>query len=194
MDFDQITQIPPENNKKVDYLNSKKEIREFAQKKMEEFGLEDWNFEFNYRFKRKIGRCKYGSDTKIELSGIWFDEVGMEKIVQAGGRNDLARDTILHEIAHALDYLDRGKSGHGFIWKNVARSVGADPSRTEKIPEKLVKLKASWYRECSNCGEKCYYYKKPTSERACRRCCEKHNSGKFSKEFVMDIKQNDQKI
>lgn len=33
-------------------------------------------------------------------------------------------DTLLHEMAHASDWLQRGGRGHGPEWKGVARRVG----------------------------------------------------------------------
>lgn len=189
-DLDQVTQIPPKTEEESEFAFTKEEIVEYAKEKLEEYGLEDWDFEFNFRFKRKIGRCKCGDKT-IELSGVWFIEIGMDRIVEAGGRKDFAEDTILHEIAHALDFLDRGKSGHDWRWKEMARKVGADPTRTESIPDEIVKLKADWYRECPNCGEKYYYHKKPTAERACGKCCDEHNHGNFDERFIMEVKKND---
>lgn len=39
------------------------------------------------------------------------------------------KDTVLHEIAHALDFEERGTSDHGPRWKAIARRVGATPTR-----------------------------------------------------------------
>lgn len=192
-DLDQVTQIPPKTKEENRFVSTKEEIEEYAKKKFEEHGLEDWGFDFNFRFKRKIGCCKLGERT-IELSGVWFIDVGMDLIIEAGGREDLAEDTILHEIAHAIDFLNRGRSDHSWRWKKIARKIGADPTRIESIPDKIVKLKADWYRECPNCGQKSYYHKKPTAERACAKCCDEYNCGNFDERFIMNIKKNNSTI
>ena len=45
------------------------------------------------------------------------------------------KDTILHEIAHAIDYGKNGKSNHGFKWKKIAKKLGCEPVPC-KEPEK----------------------------------------------------------
>ena len=62
------------------------------------FGVGDWSFGWNWR-KRALGLCRY-RERKIELSR-WFVKANGEGIV---------RETILHEIAHALA---GEKAGHG---------------------------------------------------------------------------------
>jgi hypothetical protein len=36
-------------------------------------------------------------------------------------------DTLLHEMAHAADFLETGAVGHGPGWRRWARRVGCDP-------------------------------------------------------------------
>jgi len=49
--------------------------------------------------------------------------------------NDRARlDTLLHEMAHAADYLLTGRRGHGASWRAWARTVGCEPSRIVDRP------------------------------------------------------------
>ena len=90
---------------------------------MDEHRLDDWAFRWG-RGKRTLGSCNYTTKT-ITLS-IYYVEM-----------NDAAhvRDTILHEIAHALAGRE---SGHGSKWKEVCRAIGADPTRvdhTAKLPD-----------------------------------------------------------
>ncbi len=40
------------------------------------------------------------------------------------GRNEQVRDTVLHEIAHAIAGPE---AGHGPLWKATARRIGATP-------------------------------------------------------------------
>lgn len=78
-----------------------------------------WEFAWNYR-KRAYGTCNH-RDRKICLSYHLLNTMSDEKI----------RDTILHEIAHALTPWDK----HGPKWKAMARKLGAVPrarARMEK--------------------------------------------------------------
>jgi hypothetical protein len=43
-------------------------------------------------------------------------------------------DTLLHEMAHAADYLESGGRGHGISWRQWARRVGCRPSRLHDRP------------------------------------------------------------
>lgn len=41
-------------------------------------------------------------------------------------------DTLLHEMAHAADYLTSGQRGHGASWRAWARHVGCRPERLQE--------------------------------------------------------------
>ncbi len=43
-------------------------------------------------------------------------------------------DTLLHEMAHAADYLETGNHGHGGSWRACARRVGCRPTRLYDRP------------------------------------------------------------
>ena len=61
---------------------------------------------------------------------------------------DEAIDTLLHEIAHNIDFVRRGRTDHSMQWKRVAVEVGAKPNRVAEI--KLdVKYKYELY--CPKC-------------------------------------------
>lgn len=91
---------------------------------MEEHGILD-KFKFFFEdCKSSLGRCHYGRIKKITLSR-WYVKLNEESDVE---------DTILHEIAHALSWIRYGKEGigHGKLWKEVCREIGATPERTHK--------------------------------------------------------------
>jgi predicted SprT family Zn-dependent metalloprotease len=93
---------------------------------MEEHGILG-KFKFFFEdCKRTLGRCHYGSVKKISLSR-WYVENNEEALVE---------DTILHEIAHALDYLERGYSSHDKHWKKICVRIGARPERCSKNADK----------------------------------------------------------
>ena len=58
--------------------------------------------------------------------------------------NDAARlDTLLHEMAHAANYLFEGAVGHGPRWRDWARSVGCDERATCTAPIRRRRRRAA---------------------------------------------------
>lgn len=74
-----------------------------------------WKFAFNKR-KAALGLCSPAQKT-IFLSTYFLDKVSEIETM----------DTILHEIAHALEAVRFGTSGHGPKWKAICLEVGAKP-------------------------------------------------------------------
>lgn len=64
------------------------------------------------------------------------------------------RDTILHEIAHAL--CGPG-TGHGRLWKVMAHSIGARPETCGAG----VGVKGRYRGTCADCGKDMYRFKRP---------------------------------
>lgn len=118
------------------------EVRELAQDLMTGHGLHDWDFAYNRR-KNSLGYCWFDSRT-IELS-IFFVQ-----------RNcpDAVRETLLHEIAHAL--VGPGY-GHGPVWQAKAREVGARPERLGRADMPAGR----WQARCNGCGGVHHRHRKP---------------------------------
>lgn len=87
-------------------------VAEMARRLIEEHGLTDWTLAF-VEAKRRLGDCRY-RDRVIRISRAHALEGSEEQI----------RDTVLHEIAHAIA---GPKAGHGPLWKATARRIGATP-------------------------------------------------------------------
>lgn len=117
---------------------------------MEYHGLhrDGWTFEFD-RAKRRNGCCSWG-DRKIYLSR-YYVTLNDESLV---------RDTILHEIAHALTPVQRTRNGrgrwdhHGPAWKATAVRIGARPIRCKSADEvKSMPVAPGKYQvKCKHCG------------------------------------------
>ena len=73
-----------------------------------------WTFRWQNK-KRSLGTCSYNK-REIRLSE-WY--------VRLNGIDDV-KDTILHELAHALAYERYGSMGvgHGSLWKKFAEKSG----------------------------------------------------------------------
>jgi len=60
-------------------------------------------------------------------------------------------DTLLHEIAHALDPTDEI---HGKTWKALAEKVGATPERCSKNGPSAEVYRSKYFLVCDRCGAK----------------------------------------
>lgn len=103
---------------------------------MNQHGLNDWYFEWS-RSLTIFGSCHYHSK-KITLS---------YKIVRLNTDSEV-RDTILHEIAHALCGPNEG---HGWGWKQMCLRVGAKPVAC--YSESTVKTPPKKYLGKCPCGQ-----------------------------------------
>ncbi len=129
------------------------EARSLALELMKAHGLRGWSFAFNRR-KRSLGYCHYDRRT-IELSIHFVERNGTDEI----------RDTLLHEIAHAL--VGPGH-GHDAVWKRKCVQIGARPARCGQA----VMPDGRWQARCGGCGLRFHRYRRPHRIRGwfCRGC------------------------
>ena len=143
------------------------EAAAFAVFKMVEHGLMDkgWKFQFDTAV-RTFGYCHHGRKT-----------VSLSKPLTELNDEQEVKDTILHEIAHAL--CPRG-AGHGDLWKQKCREIGAKPERCFSRRTVVVPEVTKYKYECPGCKRqitKTYIMKKP---RACGACCNEFSGGRFN--------------
>jgi predicted SprT family Zn-dependent metalloprotease len=132
-----------------------------------------YNFKYNNRLTTSFGNCNY--DTRTILLN--------PKLVKINSEQDV-RDTILHEIAHALN----PRQGHNKNWKRTAVEIGCKPERCYKTSEVKMPEKYTYTYVCPNCGNTITRYRK-TYILACKRCCVKYNKGKYSKDYIFKLKK-----
>lgn len=150
----------------------KVKAEQLAKALINKWGLHSWTFEFNYA-KKSLGMCVYGSKS-IKLSSYLLPFMS----------DDDVKDTILHEIAHALDWECRGKSDHGPEWKKWAIKVGAKPNRISKISKEITD-KSKYTLTCPN-GHKVAAHRKRKRESSCAKC----DPSGFNEKFKFTVKQN----
>lgn len=144
------------------------EAQELAVDAMQDHGLDDWRFSFD-RAVRRFGECRY--DIKmITLS---------KKLVELNSE-DAVRNTLLHEIAHALA---GHAAGHGMEWQRIAKSIGSDGKRLHTAatpPSRYVGV-------CPNCHHILHRNRKPSRGRfvSCASCCNRYNGGKYSIKYLI---------
>jgi predicted SprT family Zn-dependent metalloprotease len=130
------------------------QARQLALQLLVTHGLSDWSFAFN-RSKRQMGCCRF--DPKVIVLSHHFVE-----------RNspDLIRDTLLHEIAHAL--VGAGH-GHDAVWKAMCLRVGAKPERLSNEPDMP---QGRWQAICDGCGMRHHKHRRPKRMKGwyCCRC------------------------
>lgn len=119
---------------------------------LDEHGLRDWTVGLD-RAKTRAGATHFGK-RRITLSG---------PLTRLHGE-DLVRDTILHEIAHALV---GPAHGHDAMWKAKARQLGASDSRC--FSSDAAKTLAPFIGTCSR-GHEIRRHKRPTRLVTCAKC------------------------
>ncbi len=108
-------------------------------------GLVGWSFGFTTA-KRQLGVCKY-RPKRIEISAYYAQNNPVEDV----------RDTLLHEIAHALA---GPKAGHGPVWQAIALRIGATPQACDSSPGTVVEP-GDWQAPCPSCRKTHHRYRRP---------------------------------
>jgi len=145
----------------------KEKVIELAHSLMKEHGIYDsWSFTFD-RAKLRNGVCKYRIKT-ISLSENYIRLNTDEKI----------KNTILHEIAHALVGK---KHGHDAVWRAKAIEIGCSG---ERCTSDTLHVDGKYKATCKKCGTISYLYKKPKPNRF--HSCGKCSGGRYNELYKLD--------
>jgi predicted SprT family Zn-dependent metalloprotease len=136
------------------------DARHLAHDLMTRHGVGDWAFAFD-RAKRRLGCCHYATRT-LTLSAP----------LTRLNPFDVVRDTILHEIAHALT----PGAGHGRRWKAMAAQLGAAPRSCASAAD-VTLPPAPFALVCDGCQARLPRYRRPRRRYVCRACFERHRRG-----------------
>ena len=119
---------------------------------LDEHGLTDWRLVFD-RAKRRAGICR-PDRREIGLSG---------PLTQLHPDHEV-RDTILHEIAHAL--VGPGH-GHDAVWRAAALRIGCSGQRCTDVD--APSIEGDWVGVCS-AGHRVSRHRRPDRPASCTRC------------------------
>ena len=140
------------------------EAKSLAIELMDKHNLLDlgWHFSFD-NSKRRFGVCKH----RIKAIGLSAPLTELNDISQV-------KDTILHEIAHALVGANEG---HNWVWKQKAIEIGCNGERCySRIDVEMPK--GNYQAICPNCKHIHNKYKAP--RKTVRQSCGVCSNGKFS--------------
>lgn len=102
---------------------------------LDQHGLTDWGCRISVHH-RKVGMCCYAKRL-IYVSKWHVMHSRMEQVL----------DTIMHEVAHALN----PGHGHDEVWQECARQLGATPHACMQEPSMIP---AVWTAVCAICNRK----------------------------------------
>ena len=128
------------------------EARRLAARLMHEHGLREWTFAFD-NAKTRAGVCRPARR-----------QIGLSRPLTALHDEARVRDTILHEIAHALV---GPRHGHDATWRAKARQLGC--SATRCLPEGTATIEGRWVGTCA-AGHRFTAHRRPRRVRSCRLC------------------------
>lgn len=148
------------------------EVIILADKLLKKYNLHDWDFTFD-RAKKRFWSCNYSR--KVITISNHLAKINSEELV---------KNTILHEIAHAICGKDEW---HWKKWKEIAKKIGCDWVRCYWDEVNQVKMK--YTAKCKNC-EKSFQTSRKRKLIACKNCCEKFNNWKFSHDFIFEFIEN----
>ena len=144
------------------------QIEEFVHTTLAQHGLTNWTFQWDHAVRR-AGQTNYRTRT-ITLS---------KKLMPLCSDAQI-RDTVLHEVAHALVGPTHG---HGPAWQAMALRIGARPQRC--TPKDFPRVPGTWVGTCP-AGHTHERFRKPKNVLACKRC-----SPRFSYDNVIEWRRRD---
>lgn len=137
--------------------------REKMNELMAKHNLSHWSFDFDRAVKR-LGQCIW---TK---NGVKVRKITMSKVMTISRSDKEITNTMLHEIAHAMDYEIRGDSAHDDIWRSIALSIGCDGNRCSNVDKEVSEKNYKWLAVCPEHGILGGWQRKPKDNKVCRKC------------------------
>jgi predicted SprT family Zn-dependent metalloprotease len=153
---------------------TKKEVFELVQKRLNEKYLNHdlkalgWKFGGFDKSTTHSGVCKPRTK-EIMLSERFLEYMDYGQI----------NNTVLHEIAHAIDFTERNCSGHDSVWRMYAIAIGCNPDyhfdieKVARETDNAIFRKYKYKIKCPNHGVLGGLMRKPKRIYSCAKCGEK---------------------
>lgn len=126
--------------------------RRLALALMDEHGLSGWRLELD-RARTRAGICRYGRKV-----------IGLSAPLTRLHAEAEVRDTILHEIAHALA---GPRAGHGPLWREIAVRLGCSAQRCVSVD--APRVAGAWVGVCP-AGHVRERHRRPERVSSCTDC------------------------
>lgn len=124
-----------------------------------------WSFAFDHA-KRRAGICRYTEHT-----------ISVSRHLMQLYPEPLVRETLLHEIAHALVGPEHK---HNVVWKRTARAIGSNGAA--RLPSTAPQAPAPWIGRCP-AGHTYTRHRRPRAGASCSRCAP-HYDPRYPIEWV----------
>ena len=151
--------------------------QQMLRQELDNHGLYRVEAKMNNRLTTSFGRYIYYPHNPymkiVELSG---------KLVEINSE-ERVRQTILHEIAHALT---EGHN-HDYVWRMKCVEIGGDGNTfyNRQNTNTLQRNSKRYQAFCPEHGSRGVFYKRVN--RACGSCCDKYNNGKYSEKYQLQF-------
>lgn len=119
---------------------------------LREHGLDEWRLVLDGA-KTRAGVCRYRSR-----------EIGLSRPLTRLHDESMVRDTILHEIAHALV---GPQHGHDVVWREMAVRIGCSGERL--LEADAPRVRGDWVGTCP-AGHEVSRHRRPSRVMSCSRC------------------------
>ncbi len=166
------------------------EVARLARQLMAELGIRlrgktlqatGWRFAFD-RARTRLGCCSY---TAVKGGRAQRKVISLSRPFSERYGWTVMEDVMRHEIAHALDVDQRGRTDHGDQWKRWAVECEADPTRLYEDGD--VQLPPRYVAICPVCRARTPYHRRPRRAGACAACCSKYNGGRYDPRFRLEF-------
>jgi len=137
---------------------------------------DDWRFEWHNR-RNAAGTC-WQTRQLIQLSSL-ISSLNLHDF-------NFINNTILHEIAHGLNWIRNHGRGHDYRWKQICYEIGCSGQRCYDSNAVVTPIGRYKY-VCPKCGHISYSQKLRTRQYACSSCCKKYNNNRFDSRFVLQL-------
>jgi predicted SprT family Zn-dependent metalloprotease len=135
------------------------EARAMAESLMAQHGLVGWRLVLD-RARTRAGVCRPARR-----------EIGLSRVLTELHSAGEVRETVLHEVAHALV---GSAHGHDAVWRATARAIGATGERC--VAPDAARAPAPWVGRCP-AGHEVRRYRRPQRVTSCPRCARSFDLG-----------------